>query len=122
MANERSGIHPRSLAMSGNWRTSTWLGTYYNYPSSHWIYANGLGYAYVAPVSEVDWESVHTLWMYLDDPAFGWSWTDVSSWPWAWVHTKGWVYYLSDGWFWVCDAQRYEQIVTGAVAYSDGNH
>ena len=108
---------PGSLASSGNWRDSTWLGTYFNYPSSRWIYSLDLGFAYVAPITESDWESKHQIWLYFPDPAFGWTWTDISGWPWCWSYSKGWMYYLSNGWFWVDSTQRFEQIGTGAVVY-----
>ncbi len=106
---------PGSLVLSGNWRCSTWLGTYYYYPSSPWIYSLDLGFVYVSPVTETDWESGHQIWMYLNDPSFGWTWTDIASWPWSWSYSKGWMYALPDGWFWVDGTHRYEQIGTGAV-------
>ncbi|HNX05590.1 MAG TPA: hypothetical protein PKI32_08805, partial [Opitutales bacterium] len=108
---------PGNLDAGNNWRHSEWMGTYYNYPSSHWIFSLDLGFVYVNPITQSDWESRHDVWMYLNDPAFGWTWTDITNWPWCWSYTKGRMYYLSDGWFWVDNTQRFEQLGTGAVAY-----
>ncbi|MFA5257687.1 MAG: fibronectin type III domain-containing protein [Opitutales bacterium] len=109
---------PGGVATSGNWRSSSLLGTYYNF-GNRWIFAaNGMGYIYVYPQSsQGDWTANHGLWTYMNDPAFGWCWAGMDDWPWMWSASKGWIYFMENGWFWVAGANRYEQINTGAIAY-----
>ncbi|MFA5258178.1 MAG: hypothetical protein WC360_08505, partial [Opitutales bacterium] len=75
--------------------------------------ADGLDYVYVYPQgSQSDWTTNHALWMYMNDPTFGWCWADMDNWPWMWSFSKGWIYHSGAGWFWVADADRFERINT----------
>ena len=79
-------------ALSGNWRSSDWFGSYFP-TASGWIYHLNHGWIYSLA------GSLNSIWFWNEDS--GWLWTTQSFYPWTWFHQgQSWKYFNSSNSTW----------------------
>jgi hypothetical protein len=74
-----------SSPQAGDWRTSSWFGTFRPYDNG-WIYHAKLGWAYAHP------DGSGGLWLWMK--VHGWAWTQPGVFPYLWKHQSASWHYL----------------------------